>query len=195
MAENIFNINILSNKLTKYNIEPNSSNCYLFLIFFFERCQLISNIIQVINPEIKNSLAIGIKYNIINEPDYYKIIRKIKEFKNDIDKTDFINELIKFIRTSIDEKKAELIKSDTSPIKLNKIFNAFNTIKSLVEDLDCLGIEYTDINEYISSGSIIENSETIKNKLNNEIQFIENIWEKNKNNSEIYLLLKNWFLL
>ena len=195
MSESSFNIKLLSNKLEKYNIESNSTNCYLFLIFFLERCQLISSIITAINPEIKNSLAIGIKYCIINEPNYDKIIRKIKEFKNDIDKNDFINELIKFIRTSIEEKKNEMIKSDSSPIKLNQLFNQFVTIKLLMEDLDCFGFENNEIQDFIQSEYNLENQETKKIKLQKEIDFIQNNWEKYKNKSEIYSLLKNWFIL
>jgi len=191
MNESIFNINLLSNTLEKNNIIPSQSNCYLFLFFFLERSQLVSNIIRTINPDIKNSLSFGIKYCLINESNYDKIIRRVKEYKNDFDKNELISELIKFIRNTIDEKKIELIKNDNSPNKITELFNSFENIKIILKNLDNHGIDDNDLYDFIQSNYDLKN-ESIRIKLDEELKLLDILWEKTSKKSELYLLLKNW---
>jgi len=190
MSESIIDVNILSNTLEKNNIEPNQLNCYLFLMFFLERCQLVSNIINIINPDIENRFGLSIKYNLVNELDYDKIGRRIKDFKNDFD-SDFLGELLKFIKTSINEKKVDLIKADTSPNKLNQVFNSFHTIKLLIYELECLGVEDSEIQEFMINNKL-DNS-LLRLKLDREIRMIDLFWEKKRDKSGVYMLLKNWY--
>lgn len=189
MSEYLFNIQILSNTLEKYNIHPNETNCYLFFLFFMERSQLVASIVKKIDPEIKNSLSIGIKYCIINESNE-KIIKKIKEYKNDFDKNELINELIKFIKNTVDDKKIELIKNDTSEERISKLFNSFKNIKYILNYFDDNGIEEDEIYELLQSD--FEINEEVLNKLKDEIKNLDISWEKNNKKSEIYMLIKNW---
>jgi len=192
MSDTLFNISILSNILERNNVESNQTNCYLFLLFFLERSQLISNIVRIINPLIKNSFSIGIKYCILREENYNKIIKKIKEYKNEFDKNELINELIRFIKNTIDEKKVELIKMDTSPEKISFLFNSFSSLKTLIENIDCLGVDENEIYEYLQNMNELNEINKIRSIMQDELLNIENEWKEYNKNSEIYLLLKNW---
>jgi len=192
MTETLFNINILSKTLEKYDIDPNQSNCYLFLCFFLERCQLVSNIIRIINPDIKKSFSLGIKYCIVYEYDYDKIIKKVKEYKNDFEKNDLINELIKFIKNTIDDKKIELIKNDNSPNKITQLFNNFDSIKFLLDELDNYNIEENEIYEFLQSKCELDNNEFLRIKLENDLAILHILWEKNNKKSELCQILKNF---
>lgn len=185
MSETLFNINILSNTLEKCNIDNSQTNCYLFLTFFLERCQLVSNIIRVINPDIKNSLSYGIKYCLLNPQNYDKLVRKIKDFKNDFDKNELINELIKFIKNTIDERK---LKNDFPSERISIIFNSFSTIKNTIDDLEGYGVDENEIYEYLQIGNNIDKKEELNLELNN----IENNWVNYNKKSDIYVLLQSW---
>ncbi len=192
MTETIFNINILSNTLEKNNLDNSQTNCYLYLTFFLERCQFISNIIKILKKDVKNSFAIGIKYCVLNEINNEKIIRKIKEFKSEFEKNELIYELLNFIKNTINERKIELIKMDTSSEKLLKIFNSSSNLKNLINELDNLGVEDNEIYEFIQSEYV--------NKIDclfidDEIFLLDKNWLNNNKQNEIYKILKNWFPL
>lgn len=192
MSEAFFNINILSNTLEKYKLDNSQTNCYLYLTFFIERCQFISNIIRILKKDIKNSFAIGIKYCILNETDNRKIIKQIKEFKNDFEKNELIHELLNFIKNTINEKKIELIKMDTSSEKLLRVFNTCENLKEIINELDTLGVEDNEIYDFIQS----ENYNKMNCKfIENEICELEQNWEKYNKKNDICILLKNWFPL
>jgi len=192
MEDTLFNINILSNILEKNKIEINRTNCYLFFLFFLERSQLVSNIIRIIDPSIKNTFSIGVKYCIINESKYDKIFRKVKEFKNDFDKNELINELIRFIKNTIDEKKVELIKMDTSPSKIKFLFNKFDSLKTLIDELDSFGVDDIEIHEYLHLMEEFDDIDLKRQHLKDELNDLDKSWEKNNKKNEIGLLFKNW---
>ena len=87
MEYSLFNVNNLTNILEENKIESSTSNCYLFLMFFLQRSQLVSNIIKIYNDSIKHTLCYGIKYCILNK-NYERIFKKMKEFRAENDKSD-----------------------------------------------------------------------------------------------------------
>lgn len=207
MEYSLFNVNNLTNILEENKIESSTSNCYLFLMFFLQRSQLVSNIIKIYNDSIKNTLCYGIKYCILNK-NYERIFKKMKEFRAENDKSDLINEIFKFIKNSMDEKanssadELTLVKysgKKNNISKKNKIESVFQKSSSIIEilnDLDnSLMYDENDIYEYL-----LEDSIEVKNKkirIENEIKKLDINWEKylEKRDDVLYKMLNSWFFL
>ena len=211
----IFNIDSISPILEKNNIDSSSNNCYLFLMFFLQKCQLISNIIRMFKPREKNTFSYGIKFVILNEKKYNTISKKIKEFKKEFEKGDLINEILNFIKSSMDNpilsKKIENITGpDISdevmkPIyfkkKLDSLLTNFESIEetlNLISDSVILTEDEISnfLNEEKKDRSYI--SEENRRKIDRELTKLDLKWLKykkcnNKNNLEMYNLLKHWF--
>jgi len=156
-----FNISIISNILDKNNIETTHQNNYLFLMFFLQRCQLVSNLIRLINNKKDNTLSLGIKYVIMNETKYENIKKKINDFKKDFEKSDLINEILDFIKKTIDNpnlKKEEtsiVKKSDTKPLffktRLQTVLTDFKSINTSLDIIDnSLVLEENDLSNFLS---------------------------------------------
>ena len=205
-----FNISIISNILDKNNIETTHQNNYLFLMFFLQRCQLVSNLIKLINNKQENTLSLGIKYVIMNETKYENIKKKINDFKKDFEKSDLINEILDFIKKTIDNpnlKKEEtsiVKKSDTKPLffktRLQTVLTDFKNINTSLDIIDnSLVLEENDLSSFLSGDDKMYIKEDVIKRLDRDITKLELNWIKYKknpvNNKEMYLLLKNWFNL
>lgn len=207
MEYSLFNVNNLTNILEVNKIESTTSNCYLFLMFFLQRSQLVSNIIKIYNDSIKNTLSYGIKYCILNQ-NYERIFKKMKEFRADNDKGDLINEIFKFIKNSMDDKSSSssdelsLVKyhgKKTESSKKNKIDSVFQKSATIIEILNDLDNSFlydeNDVYEYFMDESVEKKSKKIK--IENEIKKIDMNWDKfnEKEDNELYKLLNHWFTL
>lgn len=206
-----FDINILSPFLDNNNIESTSENCYLFLMFFLQRSQLISNIISIINK--KQNLALGIKFLIMNESKFTNINRKMKDFRKEFEKTELITEILDFIKKTMDNpllgKKTEdtdllVPKVDTKPLffksRLQTLLSDFYSIEQTMHSIDnSLVLDDNDISNFINGDDKIHIRNDCKKRLEKEIINIELQWikyKKNpKKNKELYSLLKNWYNL
>ena len=207
MNSSIFNVNNLSNILEKNKIDSSYANCYLFFLFFLQRCQLVSNIIKIINPKKMNTFSYGIKYCLLNERDYNKIFKKMKEFRNEQDKNNLIDEILKFIKNSINEKSSTnensnelaLIKYEetkTKSLKIDSIIFEFQTIKEIIDKLDNSYIfDENDIHNYLNNN----NNFTINyiEELLNDLEKIQILWDNynGKSGDELYKMLNVWFKL
>lgn len=209
MIDAIFNVSNLSPILEDHKIESTYTNCYLFFLFFLQRSQLISNVIKIISPSINNTFRTGIKYCLMNENDHEKILKKMKEFRSELDKSDLINEILKFIKSSINEKSSTLERSSSElalvkyedkicrkSSKIEIIFQKNNTIMELIDSIENSFIfDENDIHDYLQCDLINEISN--RDKLENDINLIEKKWESynGKKTNEIYKLLNHWFEL
>jgi len=205
-----FNISIISNILDKNNIETTQHNNYLFLMFFLQRCQVVSNLIRLINNKKENTLSLGIKYVIMNETKFDNIKKKMNDFKKDFEKSDLINEILDFIKKTIDNpnlKKEEtsiVKKSDTKPLffktRLQTVLTDFKNINTSLDIIDnSLVLEENDLSNFLSGDDTMYIKEDVIKKLDRDITKLELKWIKYKKNpqqnKEMYILLKNWFNL
>jgi len=207
-----FNISIISTILDKNNIESTNENCYLFLMFFLQRAQLISNLIKIINNKKDNTLSLGIKHLILGQSSWVKIQKRMQEFRKDFEKSDLINEILDFIKKTIENPNISINKEETSLIKkpegkslffrtrLQSLILDFNTIQGALEQIEnSLVLEENDLSIFLSGDDRLHVKDEIKKRLDREITKLELNWikyKKNpKQNKEIYLLLKHWFNL
>jgi len=205
-----FNISIISNILDKNNIETTHQNNYLFLMFFLQRCQLVSNLIKLINNKQENTLSLGIKYVIMNETKYDNIKKKINDFKKDFEKSNLINEILDFIKKTIDnpnlikEETAIVKKSDVKPLflktRLQTVLTDFKNINTSLDIIDnSIVIEENDLSKFLNGDDKIIIKEDVIKRLDRDITKLELKWIKYKknpeHNKEMYILLKNWFNL
>lgn len=209
MTDLIFDVNKLSKILESFDKEPSQTNCYLFFLFFLQRCQLISNILKILDPKIKNSLSISIKYCLLNDVNYEIIFKKMTEFRKEFDKSELINEILKFIKSSVDDKATKLedlplvkfddkkeTKSSGYKIKIQSILTKFVSINEIMDQYDkIIGIDDNDIHECLKDKLKMEFRIT---KLHRDINNINLNWVKNRDNglyddNMFYLILKNWF--
>jgi len=205
MDTNIFDISKISPILENLNTSPSHSNCYLFLLFFIQRVQHISHIIHLIHPFYKNSFKLSLKYCLIHETNYTNIIKKINEFRKDYDKIDLINDLLQFIRNSIEQRSKEnelaLIDPKTTKnvnirTKLLNLAHKFNTLEELVRDVDEIEDEI-DFYDCLNANTLVKLS-LRKLRLEREVVKVELEWESflgRKGGKELYDVLKGWFQL
>lgn len=211
----IFNIDSISPILEKNNIDSSSNNCYIFLMFFLQRCQLISNIIKIFNPREKKTFTYGIKYVILNDIDYEFIKKRIKDFRREFEKGDLINEILNFIKSSMDnqvlskkinditenDKTDDLIRPIYFKTKLDSLINDFESIdKTLKIISDSVILTEDEISNYINEEKKDRSyvSEENKRKIDRELTRLDLRWlkykkQKNKKNLEMYDLLRHWF--
>lgn len=204
-------LNKLNVLLQKLKIEDTLTNQYLFLMFFLERCQFIGNLINLIDHTKENALILGIKYNILYLKDFSKISKKINEFKKEFDKSELINEILSFIKSSIGIKKIDeeysLDKKDVldkpliSKSKIKSLISSFENLDSLVKEIDkSIIIKENDIYSYLTENNYIIISEYNSLKLERDITKMEIDWIKFKRNKKhqnkiLYEVLKPWYKL
>lgn len=199
MNTSLFDVSLLSPILEENKIDSNLTNCYLFFLFFLQRCQFVANTIKLVIPDYEKSLTISIKYCLIHELDYSSIIKKIIEFRKEFDKTELITEILKFIKSSIDDKSTksessisnlQLVKIDnTNKTKLQSILLRFTSLKELLLQIENNLGELESFENY--DGFRMNQK---KLRLEKELSKLEESWSKNPvKNQELYNLLKNWF--
>jgi len=202
-------LNKFNKILEKEKIEETITNQYLFLMFFLERCQFISNLIKLIDPSKTDSLVLGIKYNILYSKDFSKISKKIKEFKKEFDKTDLINEILSFIKSSIgvknidDElttkKKENIEKPLVSKNKIRSLIYSFENLNDLIKEIDkSLIIKDNDIHSFLIENNYLVINDINLMKLERDITKMELDWIKFKRNKKhsnkiFYEVLKPWY--
>lgn len=199
MNTSLFDVSLLSPILEENKIDSNLTNCYLFFLFFLQRCQFVANTIKLVIPDYEKSLTISIKYCLTHELDYSSIIKKIIEFRKEFDKTELITEILKFIKSSIDDKSTksessisnlQLVKIDnTNKTKLQSILLRFTSLKELLLQIENNLGELESFENY--DGFRMNQK---KLRLEKELSKLEESWSKNPvKNQELYNLLKNWF--
>ena len=94
--EGIINLKIY---LEKEDTEISLTDCYLFFLFFLQRCQLVCNMLRLLNIDMNDLFAFSIKYCIMHDQDFSKIIRKMYSFKREFDNEEIIFEILKFIKS------------------------------------------------------------------------------------------------
>jgi len=134
--------NLLSDYLKNSKIKENENNYYLFLMFFLERCQFISNLILVIDKERKDSFLLGMKYNIMYIQNFETIENKIIEFRKEFDKEDLINEILNFIKNSFVKGKQNSVEIEkekkVDKNEIGKPLIALSKMKKFLLDFDNL---------------------------------------------------------
>jgi len=199
MNTSLFDVSLLSPILEENKIDSNLTNCYLFFLFFLQRCQFVANTIKLVIPDYEKSLTISIKYCLTHELDYSLIIKKIIEFRKEFDKTELITEILKFIKSSIDDKSTkskssisnlQIVKIDnTNKTKLQSILLRFTSLKELLLQIENNLGELESFENY--DGFRMNQK---KLRLEIELSKLEESWSKNPvKNQELYNLLKNWF--
>ena len=205
---------ILAPLLDRNNIESSSNNCYLFLMFFLQKAQLVANLIKLINPDCKESLTIAVKYCLMKQDKFEKIAKKMKDFRKDFEKGDLINEILSFIKSSLDNPSFSKKIDDMSIVKVNddavkplyfrtkldSLLFSFSTLEKLIDEVECsLILNEQDISTAINDKNGFSKTYSEKNliKLNRDITKIELDWLKYKKqkkpiNHELYKALKTW---
>ena len=210
-------INKLAPLLDKNNIESSTNNCYLFLLFFLQKAQLISNIIRLINKDCNDSLTIAVKYSLMHNINYEKIGKRMKDFRKDFEKGDLINEILNFIKQSLDNPSFSKKMDDMSVVKINEdavrplyfktklesLLLTFTTLDKMIDEIESsLILNELDLSTAIVDRSGIHDSYYERNlvKLNRDITKIELDWlkykkQKKPKNKEMYNIVKNWLAL
>jgi hypothetical protein len=188
----------LKNIIEKYYIEDNEislTDCYLFFLFFLQRCQLVCNMLRLLNVEMNDLFAFSIKYCIMYENDFSKVIRKMYSFKREFDNEEIIVEILKFIKSTdvVQEKSTKLVGKFVAEHKtrLKVILNKFGSIKGMMDQYDQSLINDSDVFSCIEDSLVIQ---TKKEKVSREIVMIEEEWRMfDKNGNILYSILREWY--
>jgi len=190
--EGIINLKIY---LEKEDTEISLTDCYLFFLFFLQRCQLVCNMLRLLNIDMNDLFAFSIKYCIMHDRDFSKIIRKMYSFKREFDNEEIIFEILKFIKSPDikQEKSTRLVSKFIAEHKtrLKVILNKFSSIKIMMEQYDNSLINENDVYSCIEENVVIQ---TKKEKVEKEITIIEDEWKLfDKNGNILYSILSEWY--
>ena len=192
----------LTNIIEKYlereyrdNKEISLTDCYLFFLFFLQRCQLVCNLLRLLNVEMNDLFAFSIKYCIMYENDFSKVIRKMYSFKREFDNEEIIVEILKFIKSTevVQEKSTKLVGKFVAEHKtrLKAILNKFGSIKGMMDQYDQSLINDSDVFACIEDNLVIQ---TKKEKVSREIVMIEEEWRMfDKKENILYSILREWY--
>ena len=175
--------------------EISLTDCYLFFLFFLQRCQLVCNLSRLLNVEMNDLFAFSIKYCIMYENDFSKVIRKMYSFKREFDNEEIIVEILKFIKSTeiVQEKSTKLVGKFVAEHKtrLKVILNKFGSIKGMMDQYDQSLINDSDVFGCIEDSLVIQ---TKKDKVSQEIVMIEEEWRMfDKNGNILYSILREWY--
>ena len=175
--------------------EISLTDCYLFFLFFLQRCQLVCNLLRLLNVEMNDLFAFSIKYCIMYENDFSKVIRKMYSFKREFDNEEIIVEILKFIKSTevVQEKSTKLVGKFVAEHKtrLKVILNKFGSIKGMMDQYDQSLINDSDVFGCIEDSLVIQ---TKKEKVSQEIVMIEEEWRMfDKNGNILYSILREWY--
>lgn len=175
--------------------EISLTDCYLFFLFFLQRCQLVCNLLRLLNVEMNDLFAFSIKYCIMYENDFSKVIRKMYTFKREFDNEEIIVEILKFIKSTevVQEKSTKLVGKFVAEHKtrLKAILNKFSSIKGMMDQYDQSLINDSDVFGCIEDSLVIQ---TKKDKVSREIVMIEEEWRMfDKNGNILYSILREWY--
>ena len=175
--------------------EISLTDCYLFFLFFLQRCQLVCNLLRLLNVEMNDLFAFSIKYCIMYENDFSKVIRKMYSFKREFDNEEIIVEILKFIKSTevVQEKSTKLVGKFVAEHKtrLKAILNKFGSIKGMMDQYDQSLINDSDVFACIEDNLVIQ---TKKDKVSREIVMIEEEWRMfDKNGNILYSILREWY--
>jgi hypothetical protein len=175
--------------------EISLTDCYLFFLFFLQRCQLVCNLLRLLNVEMNDLFAFSIKYCIMYENDFSKVIRKMYSFKREFDNEEIIVEILKFIKSTeiVQEKSTKLVGKFVAEHKtrLKVILNKFGSIKGMMDQYDQSLINDSDVFGCIEDSLVIQ---TKKDKVSLEIVMIEEEWRMfDKNGNILYSILREWY--
>jgi hypothetical protein len=175
--------------------EISLTDCYLFFLFFLQRCQLVCNLLRLLNVEMNDLFAFSIKYCIMYENDFSKVIRKMYTFKREFDNDEIIVEILKFIKSTeiVQEKSTKLVGKFVAEHKtrLKVILNKFSSIKGMMDQYDQSLINDSDVFSCIEDSLVIQ---TKKDKVSREIVMIEEEWRMfDKNGNILYSILREWY--
>lgn len=175
--------------------EISLTDCYLFFLFFLQRCQLVCNMLRLLNVEMNDLFAFSIKYCIMYENDFSKVIRKMYSFKREFDNEEIIVEILKFIKSTdvVQEKSTKLVGKFVAEHKtrLKVILNKFGSIKGMMDQYDQSLINDSDVFSCIEDSLVIQ---TKKEKVSREIVMIEEEWRMfDKNRNILYSILREWY--
>jgi len=193
--EGIIQLKNIIEKYYKEDKETSLTDCYLFLLFFLQRCQLVCNMLRLLNVEMNDLFAFSIKYCIMYENDFSKVIRKMYSFKREFDNEEIIVEILKFIKSTdvIQEKSTKLVGKFVAEHKtrLKVILNKFSSIKGMMDQYDQSLINDSDVFSCIEDSLVIQ---TKKEKVSREIVMIEEEWRMfDKNGNILYSILREWY--
>jgi hypothetical protein len=179
----------------KEDKEISLTDCYLFFLFFLQRCQLVCNMLRLLNVEMNDLFAFSIKYCIMYENDFSKVIRKMYSFKREFDNEEIIVEILKFIKSTdvVQEKSTKLVGKFVAEHKtrLKAILNKFGSIKGMMDQYDQSLINDSDVFSCIEDSLVIQ---TKKEKVSREIVMIEDEWRMfDKNGNILYSILREWY--
>jgi hypothetical protein len=179
----------------KEDKEISLTDCYLFFLFFLQRCQLVCNMLRLLNVEMNDLFAFSIKYCIMYENDFSKVIRKMYSFKREFDNEEIIVEILKFIKSTdvVQEKSTKLVGKFVAEHKtrLKVILNKFGSIKGMMDQYDQSLINDSDVFSCIEDSLVIQ---TKKEKVSREIVMIEEEWRMfDKNGNILYSILREWY--
>ena len=182
-------------KEDKEDKETSLTDCYLFFLFFLQRCQLVCNMLRLLNVEMNDLFAFSIKYCIMYENDFSKVIRKMYSFKREFDNEEIIVEILKFIKSTdvVQEKSTKLVGKFVAEHKtrLKAILNKFGSIKGMMDQYDQSLINDSDVFSCIEDSLVIQ---TKKEKVSREIVMIEEEWRMfDKNGNILYSILREWY--
>lgn len=188
----------LKNIIEKYyneDKETSLTDCYLFFLFFLQRCQLVCNMLRLLNVEMNDLFAFSIKYCIMYENDFSKVIRKMYSFKREFDNEEIIVEILKFIKSTdvVQEKSTKLVGKFVAEHKtrLKVILNKFGSIKGMMDQYDQSLINDSDVFSCIEDSLVIQ---TKKEKVSREIVMIEEEWRMfDKKGNILYSILREWY--
>jgi hypothetical protein len=186
----------LKNIISQYSDKEISlTDCYIFFLFFLQRCQLVCNMLRLLNIDINNLFAFSIKYCIMHDNNFSKIIKKMYFFKQEFDNNEIIFEILKFIKSPDikQEKSTKLVSKFIAEHKtrLKVILNKFSSIKIMMEQYDHSLINESDVYSCIEENVVIQ---TKKEKVEKEIAMIEDEWKLfDKNENILYLILSEWY--
>ena len=175
--------------------EISLTDCYLFFLFFLQRCQLVCNLLRLLNVEMNDLFAFSIKYCIMYENDFSKVIRKMYSFKREFDNDEIIVEILKFIKSTevVQEKSTKLVGKFVAEHKtrLKAILNKFGSIKGMMDQYDQSLINDSDVFACIEDSIVIQ---TKKDKVSREIVMIEEEWRMfDKKENILYSILREWY--
>lgn len=175
--------------------EISLTDCYIFFLFFLQRCQLVCNLLRLLSVEMNDLFAFSIKYCIMYENDFSKVIRKMYSFKREFDNEEIIVEILKFIKSTevVQEKSTKLVGKFVAEHKtrLKAILNKFGSIKGMMDQYDQSLITDSDVFACIEDSLVIQ---TKKEKVDREIVMIEEEWRMfDKKENILYSILREWY--
>jgi len=151
--------------------------------------------LRLLNVEMNDLFAFSIKYCIMYENDFSKVIRKMYSFKREFDNEEIIVEILKFIKSTevVQEKSTKLVGKFVAEHKtrLKAILNKFGSIKGMMDQYDQSLINDSDVFACIEDSLVIQ---TKKDKISREIVMIEEEWRMfDKKENILYSILREWY--